>query len=142
MQVHEMKPNSYQLDTYSVLRHILVSKIWRQELRPVLAGGKATRDDVVERVQPKLVESRTHAGVVDETNSPGLSSFWLDEPRVLGWLEGCRIEGMGLVLREPSLSVSSCRGRRRVLDRRGALQVPWRGRRRRGVRVSHVGPGR
>ena len=62
-----MKPNSYQLDTYSVLRHILVSKIWRQELRPVLAGGKATRDDVVERVQPKLVESRTHGvGVVDE----------------------------------------------------------------------------
>ena len=63
-----MKPNSYQLNAYIVLRHILVSNIWCQEPLAILVGGKTTGDDVVERVQPKLVESRsTHStGVVNE----------------------------------------------------------------------------
>ena len=82
-----MKPNSYQLDTYSVLRHILFSKIWCRKLPAIVLGGKTTRDDVVERVQPKLVESRTHAGVVDEADSPCLPSFAVNKPRVRGWLE-------------------------------------------------------
>ncbi len=101
---------TYQLDTYIVLRHALVSDIWLPELLAVLVGGELAGNDVVERVQPKLMESRTHAGVVDEANSPCLSSITVKKPGVRGWFERSRMERMWTVLREPS--VCPCGGER------------------------------
>ncbi len=66
---------SYQFNTYLVLRHGLVSNIWPQELLAVLVGGELARDYGVERVQPKLMESRTHSGVGDKAYSPSSVTF-------------------------------------------------------------------
>ena len=83
-QAQSQEMRSYQFDTDIVFQHLVVSHLGLQESFAIRIGREVSGNYGVERVQPRLVESRTHAGVVDEAEPTTLSRDRVNMPYARG----------------------------------------------------------